>query len=107
MSIAALATVIAIGALPLVGMALFPMLTFKPQERTLLVNERGIETTVGTISGSVPWQDIQEVREDGDYLVIQGRNKNAFIVPPRAFQTAQAKSEFRDFVLGMVGDKAG
>jgi len=98
----ALAIVAAVSVLPLIGLALFPMWKFKPQVRTLQVDERGIDTTIGQLSASVPWNDIVDVQEDGDSLVIQRRNLNAFIVPARAFPTNEARSEFQDFVLTMA-----
>jgi len=80
---------------------MWPMVMFKPQERTLLVNRDGLHTRIGHISATVPWQDVAELRADGDYLVIEGRGRNAFLVPDRAFQTAEAKSQFREFVAAM------
>ena len=101
-NILALGIIAAIGVLPLIGLVLFPMWKFKPQVRTLRVDEYGIETEIGQLSGSVPWNDVADVREEGDNLVIQRRNLNAFIVPARAFPTDKAQSEFRDFVFEMV-----
>lgn len=100
--ILAFGVVAAIGVLPLIGLVLFPMWKFKPQERTLHVDEHGIETEIGHLSASVPWSDVANVREDGDSLVIQRRNLNAFIVPARAFPSDKAQSEFRDFVFEMT-----
>lgn len=91
-----------ISVLPLIGMALFPMWKFKPQVRTLRVDEMGIDTEIGKQSKSIPWNEVANVGEDGDNLVIQLRNQNAFIVPARAFSNVEAQSEFRDFVLKMV-----
>lgn len=92
------AIVLSIGLLPLAFFALFPMIKFKPHTRTLVVSESGIDTTVGKLSGTVPWEDISCVREDGGKLIIQRRNLNAFIIPERAFETSEARLEFRDFV---------
>ena len=91
-----------IGLIPLIGFVIFPMLKFKPQTRTLTVDDRGIETTIGIINASVPWKDISEVRDDGEYLIIRRTNQNAFIVPPRAFGGVEDRLEFREFVSSMA-----
>ena len=92
----------AIAFLPLSAFVAFPMLMFKPETRTLSTSSSGIATTIGKRSGNIPWTDIIDVREDGDALVIQRRNLNAFIVPSRAFKNAAAKCEFADFVNAMI-----
>lgn len=92
------ATVTMIAIVPLISFVLFPILKFKPQQRTLIVDEDGIETSIGSIRATVPWQEVAEVREDGDYLVIQRTNRNAFIIPPRAFDDANSRATFCDFV---------
>ncbi len=91
-----------IGIVPLIGFAAFPMLKFKPQQRVLTVDEFGIETSVGSIQATVPWQDVAELREERNYLVIQRTNGNAFIIPPRAFDDAQSRRAFYEFVRSKV-----
>ena len=92
----------AIAVLPLAAFVAFPMLMFKPETRTLSISSAGIATTIGNRSGNIPWIDIIDVREDGDALMIQRRNLNAFIVPTRAFKTTADKGEFADFVNAMI-----
>ena len=91
--------VAAVGAIPLVGFVLFPMMKFKPQLRKLTVDEQGIQTTIGDINSSILWQDVDAVIEEGEYLIIQKRNKNAFIVPPRAFPSSDDRTRFCVFVM--------
>ncbi|WP_162792499.1 YcxB family protein [Novosphingobium sp. P6W] len=62
----------------------------------------GLDTTIGHISKQIPWTDVENVDSQDGALIIQGRNKNAFIVPARAFKTYEAKEEFRDFVASRV-----
>jgi hypothetical protein len=92
----------AIGIASLAGFVLFPMAMFKPEQRLLSVDETGIATSIGKRSATIPWNDIREVREDGNSIIIQRRNLNAFIVPSRAFETDEAKLQFRDFVCAKV-----
>ena len=87
-----------IGLVPIVGLVLFPLLKFKPQERTLSIDEQGITTTIGDISKSLPWKDIANVSVNQDNLIIQNRNLNAFIIPQRAFETDEARQGFANFV---------
>ena len=91
-----------IGLAPIVAMVLFPLLKFKPQKRTLSIDEQGITTTIGDISKSVPWKDIANVSVDQNNLIIQNRNLNAFIIPQRAFETDEARQGFKNFVVAHV-----
>jgi hypothetical protein len=83
-------------------LALYPMLMFKPQMRVLTVDDDGIATTIGRHNKSVPWADIAEVQNNGEALVIQGRNLNAFIVPARAFDRPDERLSFEEFVRARV-----
>jgi len=81
-----------------IGFAFFPMLVFTPGARTLVADDTGISATVGKRDMTVPWSDVTRVEEEQDTLVIQRRNLNAFIVPARAFQSAEDRLRFHDFV---------
>jgi hypothetical protein len=92
-----------IGLVPLILLALYPMVMFKPQTRVLTVGDEGIATTIGKRNASIPWGEIASVRSNDDgALVIQRRNLNAFIVPTRAFETPESRSSFEDFVRAHV-----
>jgi hypothetical protein len=96
-------TVGLLGLIPLVLLAFYPMVMFKPQMRVLTVDDEGIATTIGKRNGSVPWGEIASVGNNDDgALVIQGRNLNAFIIPTRAFDTPESRSSFEDFVRAHV-----
>ena len=88
-----------IAVIPIALLAFYPMLMFKPQRRTLTVDECGITTTIGRHQNkSVAWAEISEVQGHGDALVIQRRNLNAFIVPGRAFSSLEEKRSFEELV---------
>ncbi|WP_395334997.1 YcxB family protein [Novosphingobium sp. BL-8H] len=91
-----------IGLVPIAGFALFPLVKFKPQERTLVVDEAGLKTSIGKISKNVSWEEIASADMAGDNLIIENRNLNALIVPKRAFETPEAQKDFADFVLARV-----
>lgn len=93
-----------IGIVPLIGFVLFPMLKFKSQQRTLTVDNDGIETSIGSIQATIPWPEVTEVWVDGDYLVIERTNRNAFIVPARAFYDADSRVAFYEFIHSKVTD---
>lgn len=96
---AELAAVSVTALIPLALMALYPMLMFKPQSRVLTVDEHGITTTIGKHKNkSVAWPEIAEVQNQGQAVVIQRRNLNAFIVPARAFRSPAEKQSFAEFV---------
>lgn len=79
-------------------LALFPMLMFKRQTRILRVDHDGIVTSIGRHNKSIVWADIANVEDNGEALVIQRRNLNAFIVPARAFSTPDERLSFAEFV---------
>jgi hypothetical protein len=86
-------------ALAIVGLIAYPQLMFKPQVRTLAVDESGVSTKVGRRSGRRAWREISSIVDDGGYIVMATR-KGAFIVPPRAFRSDIERSEFLRFVTG-------
>jgi hypothetical protein len=94
----AILVVVGIGLIPVMVFALFPMLKFKPQVRVLTLDESGIATSIGHHNATIPWNEVVDVRDDGEALVIQRRNLNAFIVPARAFETSEAREQFSEFV---------
>jgi hypothetical protein len=73
---------------------LYPQLMFKPQERTLTVSERGIDTSIGGKSRTVKWEDISAVQDAPDITTIVGKNGNAFLIPRRAFNSEKDRSGF-------------
>ena len=102
------AIVAAIGLLAIAWMPLFPLLMFKPKRRTLSINDTGIETTIGKKSAKRAWKDIKSVSEENGYLILLCRNGNAFIVPPRAFDSQSSQENFASFAKNAVqlGDVA-
>lgn len=82
------------GLASIAWMPLVPMIQFKPQTRTLRVDEHGISTTIGAKSGVRKWSEIRSVTDEEGAIVIVGKNKNAFIVPARAFDGDVGRADF-------------
>jgi len=97
-----LLAVMAISAAPLGLFALYPMLMFKPQKRTLTVDSTGISTVIGQRGQTLAWNEIASVRNDETALIIQRHNLNAFIIPARAFETPAAMEAFEVFVRSQL-----
>ncbi len=91
-------TVALVGFAPLLLLFTYPMLAFKSKSRVLTADENGIDTTIGITRRIVPWSDVVDVREDGEAVVIERRNGNAFIVPVRAFKSGETRRQFLAFV---------
>ena len=73
----------------------FPQIMFKPKERTLTVNENGIDTEIGKLKRHIGWHEVSKVEEASQaILIVRKRSGNAFIVPKRAFPSAQEREEF-------------
>ena len=89
LSVAVVATVACVGFFPL-----WPQIRFKSTRRSLTINAEGINTSIGKISGSRRWKDVQSVEEIDGTIVITGTNKNAFVVPARAFADDLVRQEF-------------
>jgi hypothetical protein len=73
---------------------LWPQIRFKSAVRSLTINAQGLTTSVGKILGSRSWAEVGSVDERDGGVVITAKNKNAFIVPPRAFAGELERQEF-------------
>lgn len=89
------AAVVTFGVLVL--LPIYPLIRFKPQERTLTITSHGITTTIGSMRGEVPWAQVESVASDIERIYIVGRNQNSFTIPRHAFGSAAEREEF--FVL--------
>jgi|SRR5579864_3582531 len=85
------------GLLSIIWLPAYPMLRFKPQVRTLELDQEGVATTIGKRTGQRAWKDVESVTEENGQIVILGRNGNAFLVPARAFASAEARRAFLSF----------
>lgn len=73
----------------------YPQIMFKPKERTLSVNENGIDTEIGRIKAHIGWNEVSKVEEASQAILItRKRSGNALIVPKRAFQSQQEHEAF-------------
>jgi hypothetical protein len=85
---------IALGAATVAFMTLYPQLRFKSQMRTILMDEDGLKTTIGKKSAARSWSDLKSIDDEEGYLIVTVKNGNAFIIPPRAFTTPEARADF-------------
>jgi hypothetical protein len=86
---AALATFGVLAILPI-----YPLIRFKPHERTLTITIEGISTTIGKRQGEIPWSRIESVTSEAERIYIVGKNQNSFTIPDHAFASAQARDIF-------------
>jgi hypothetical protein len=66
----------------------------KTEERVLELMPDGIKTSIGRLSGTVPWSSIAFVHDVGGFVVIGGKNTNAFLIPSRAFASPDERTQF-------------
>jgi len=78
----------------MVAFPIFPQIKFKPAIRTLTIDKQGISTTIGTKSGNKSWKDVELIENRNGSVIITGINKNAFIIPPSAFEDNEARELF-------------
>lgn len=88
----------------------FPQIMFKPQERSLIVNEGGIDTQIGRRSGRVQWKEVARIEDTPDTIVItRKKTMNAFVIPRRAFKSENERSDFlsaiRTWQSGPLGNQ--
>lgn len=84
----------------MVLLAIYPLLRFKKDERTLTISPAGLATTIGTKSGDVPWNKVARVAVAGDCIYIVGKNGNSFTVPRHAFDGDAQRTEFLERCTG-------
>jgi len=73
---------------------LWPQFRFKASTRTLTIDATGLNTSIGKQSASRKWSDVSSVVDNGEEIIVTGKNRNALIIPKRAFQTEAARQEF-------------
>ena len=91
---------------------LFPQATYKRLERTLIVSDRGIETTIGGVLASRSWRDVAAITDYGETIAvviaggarfgpvwIRTLNGNAFVIPNRAFEDPASRSRFLEQIM--------
>ena|ERR1051325_3121152 len=81
-------------ALCLLLMPLWPQIRFKSSTRTLTIDASGINSCIGKRSAFRKWSEVSTIVDNGEEIVVTGKNRNAFIIPRRAFQTQAARREF-------------
>lgn len=78
-------------------MVAYPQLRYRSDTRTLVLDDRGIRAVRGKTDYFVEWAKIARLDDDGDYLIITARKRNAFIVPARAFASKREQLVFRTY----------
>lgn len=73
---------------------LWPQIQFKPQVRTLELDESGYRTSIGRINAARRWSEIRSVHDDGVTIVITTRRGNAMLIPRRAFGEGIDRQQF-------------
>jgi len=84
------------GLLVIATMAAWPLFAFKPQQRVLVASASGLRTEIGSRSGELTWADIDSIEVADGCIHIVRRNLNAFVVPPRAFESDLQRDAFLD-----------
>jgi hypothetical protein len=72
----------------------YPLIRFKPHERTLTITADGIATSIGKLRGEVPWSKVASIARDDRRIYIIGKNQNSFTIPETAFASASEREEF-------------
>jgi hypothetical protein len=86
------------GAASILYYALFPLVSFKGDQRVLIANATGIQTTIGRKSGEITWAEVKSIEAIGNRTHIVRKNLNTFIVPARAFSSQQEANKFFETV---------
>jgi hypothetical protein len=78
---------------------LWPQIRFKKSIRTLTIDPQGLNTSIGKISVSRSWKDVRSIESQDGGVIITGINKNAFVIPARAFATDSEHAVFYEAAL--------
>ena len=90
----AAAAAIGVAAVGAIFFAGYPQLRYKPEVRILTADSTGLATAIGTRAERYDWAAVDRIRPGPSALLIQMRNANAFIVPDRAFGSAEQRDAF-------------
>ena len=93
-----------VASLAMLLLAVYPMLRFKKDERFLSISPSGITTTIGKLSGEVPWSKVRRIEQAGRCIYIFGTSGNTFTIPYRAFPTEDLRTEFLQRATQWWGD---
>jgi PHD/YefM family antitoxin component YafN of YafNO toxin-antitoxin module len=83
----------------LILLPLWPQIRFKSSVRSLTINSQGLSTSIGKIAASRSWKDVKSIESRNGTVVITGTNKNAFIIPARAFASDNERVIFYEAAL--------
>jgi hypothetical protein len=78
----------------LVFIPFWSALRLKRETRILTLSERGLDTVIGDRTLHVPWSGLAAVIDANEFVIIAGRNMNAFYVPARAFADGRERARF-------------
>lgn len=66
----------------------------KRDRRVLEISPEGITTTIGRLSGSIPWRRVATIDVTPAHVFILGTNLNGFAIPQNAFASEGERAEF-------------
>jgi hypothetical protein len=89
-----LAGALAVASSAMLLLAVYPLLRFKRDERTLTISPTGLATVIGKQSGDIPWRKIARVALVGERIFVIGKSGNAFAVPREAFENDAQRNVF-------------
>ena len=76
------------------GSPIYPLLRFKPAERTLEIGPDGISTTIGRRCGKVAWSHVARIVADSSHVYVLAKGGNSFVVPMQAFSNDAERDRF-------------
>ena len=74
-----------------------PVLTMvlaKTQTRKLSLTAEGIETSIGSQQGRIPWKAVESIKAVGEMIIITGKTANTFTIPGSAFIDDEQRKRF-------------
>jgi hypothetical protein len=86
-------------------MVAYPQLAFKAQERRLLIDPSGMETSIRSRTRRYARDKVAGIVDLGDTISITLRNMNAFVVPRRAFASNDERANFLDAARNWSGQQ--
>ncbi|WP_186002754.1 YcxB family protein [Mycobacterium sp. KBS0706] len=85
---------ILIGLLSVLWLPFYPLIAYRPGLRSLSAEPEGLRLRRGSSDCTSPWREIASVNEAEGSIVIANRNRNALIIPNRAFANATTRTDF-------------
>lgn len=85
---------VGLGIVFILAIPVLNMVFAKMQTRKFILSADGIDTSIGSQQGRVPWKAVESIKTVGELIIITRTNANIFTIPKRAFGDDAQRERF-------------